>query len=252
MKLTILGSGTMVPTKQRYPSGYLLEHGSTKLLLDCGFLSIARILDQEIDLQDIAVIAITHFHTDHIGHLLPFVHARFVDDVYSRRDNHRPLTIFGPKSARQRFAKMRQISWPEPEEDYPVVFHEGRVSQSIDDLTIQTFPTKHVSWFASVGYRISANGQTLVYTGDIAPEQENSFDNSVKGASLLLTESAALDNSSKTHITPEVAVETAKRLHIKKLVITHIPTHTESHIQAVANQHPDLVTIAKDGMSFEI
>lgn len=71
MRLTILGSGTMMPTQRRYPAAYLVEEGDAKLLLDCGHLTIARLIERGIDPHSITTVGITHFHTDHFSHLLP-------------------------------------------------------------------------------------------------------------------------------------------------------------------------------------
>ena len=35
MRLTVLGSGTAVPVPDRFPAGYLLEHGDSKVMVDC-------------------------------------------------------------------------------------------------------------------------------------------------------------------------------------------------------------------------
>ncbi len=53
MKLTILGSGTLLPTKERLPSSFLLETKESKILLDCGHGAIARLVELGYDPREI-------------------------------------------------------------------------------------------------------------------------------------------------------------------------------------------------------
>ena len=74
MRLTIIGSSPAWPNPGGVQSGYLLEGashpGAGKLLLDCGPGVLAR-LRQTADVG-VDAIAITHFHLDHWGDLVPW------------------------------------------------------------------------------------------------------------------------------------------------------------------------------------
>lgn len=65
----------MVPTKNRRLSCYLLEVGQKRILLDLGYTSISRLIDQGIDLHSIDALFISHFHIDHFTDVLPFIHS---------------------------------------------------------------------------------------------------------------------------------------------------------------------------------
>lgn len=240
----------MMPAKNRYPSGYLVKHEGTRLLLDCGHLTLARLVEHDIDLHRIDAVAITHFHTDHFGHFLPLVHARWVDDTHAGRA-HRPLTVFGPASLEQRWQKLREVSWPEPRESYPLTFHEGPRAAQLGDLTITAFPVRHVQWFESLGYRVQAGGRTLVYTGDMHADQGPEFESAVAGADLLVIEAGAA-KPAPTHLTTEQAVALAERCRAKSVLLTHIRADLESQIRAVANRYPNLLRVAEDGMTIKI
>src|SRR5215468_7705237 len=71
MKLTVVGCSPAWPNPGGAQSGYLVE-GSGRLLLDCGpgVLPALRIPGGWPDLD---AIAITHFHLDHWGDLVPWV-----------------------------------------------------------------------------------------------------------------------------------------------------------------------------------
>ena len=71
MKLTIVGCSPAWPNPGGAQSGYLVE-GRGRLLLDCGPGVLARLREREAWPQ-VDAIAITHFHVDHWGDIVPWV-----------------------------------------------------------------------------------------------------------------------------------------------------------------------------------
>lgn len=246
MKLTILGSGTMLPTKERFPSAFLLEESATKILLDCGHGALARLTEIGVDPREIDAIFISHFHTDHIGDAFNLVHARFVGDLYEGKE-HRLLTFFGPTTLQERFRKWREISWPEPGEEQPLEFYEGTFELKIGDIHIRTFPIIHVPWFPSVGARITVSGKTIVYPGDVGSAQDfNELVEVSKNADLLIIESGG-EKPTPNHFTLEQTEELARRANISKVLIVHLrPTVSEKkRVQKFAEDKPNY-TVAED------
>lgn len=252
MRLTILGSGTMVPSKGRYPSSYLFEHEETQILLDCGALTLTRLLEHDVDFQSISAVCITHFHSDHFSHLMPLVHARFVDDLYEGQ-SHRELSIFAPETFSERWQKLREVFWPEPKEDYPLRVCEGPMPDvaRVGQMHIRSFPVRHVQWFPSVGYRIEAEGKALAYTGDLGPEQSEETLQGLAEADLLIIEAAA-PKPSESHLTADQAVQLGKRVGAKRIVLTHLRDSIISLAEDVAAREPNLVTLAQDGLTFDL
>jgi len=74
MKLTVVGCSPAWPNPGGAQSGYLLE-GPGRLLLDCGPGVLARLrsTDSKNGWPHVDAIAITHFHLDHWGDLVPWV-----------------------------------------------------------------------------------------------------------------------------------------------------------------------------------
>src|SRR5919206_1180147 len=71
VKLIVVGSSPAWPNPGGAQSGYLLE-SSGRLLLDCGPGVLPRLREAE-GWPRIEAIAITHFHLDHWGDLVPWV-----------------------------------------------------------------------------------------------------------------------------------------------------------------------------------
>src|SRR5919108_697133 len=68
VKLTVIGSSPAWPNPGSAQSGYLVE-GPGKLLLDCGPGVLGKLRETKV-IPD--AIAITHWHLDHCGDLIPW------------------------------------------------------------------------------------------------------------------------------------------------------------------------------------
>lgn len=213
-KLTIFGSGVMVPTKKRYPSSLLLQTDKTNLLLDCGPGANSRLTEMGFDFNDLDGIFISHFHTDHFADAFPLVHARKVNDLYHKRD-HKKLVFIGPSPIGEHYKTWRTIFWPEPKEDYPLEFMEGVGKWKIGNIKLETFPVNHVPWFNSVGARIEVDGKTIVYPGDVGSNQDpDQLANEVYGADLLIIESGN-PNPSPNHYSIDQIEDLAERINFR-------------------------------------
>jgi len=94
MEITILGSGTCVPSLRRSSPCILVNTGAMKMLLDTGPGSLHQMLKVGITINDIDLIVYSHFHVDHTAEMAPFIFASMYAPETFRR---RPLTIMGPR-----------------------------------------------------------------------------------------------------------------------------------------------------------
>ena len=253
LQLTILGSGTLIPTATRHPAGYLLEYEGEKILIDCGHTTIARLVDMGVDLHSINTLFISHFHTDHFADAFPFMHARWVDDLYKPESERqkKPLLVIGPKTLEERWNKLKEVFWPEPKENYGIKFLEGKQTIEISDLKIELFDVVHVPWFPSVGIKITHNGKTFVYTGDIGSNHLlEDLKAKVADVDVLLIECGTM-KPSPSHFTIEQVMELVDTAKVKKAYVTHLRVENESLIQEKIGSRKDIV-IAQDNMKILI
>lgn len=246
MTLTVLGSGIMLPERGRYPSGYLLEAGGLRMLLDCGFTVPGRLVERGISLYSIDLVCLTHFHTDHFGGLLPLVHARWVGDVHHGRRHHR-LAMLGPRTLRRRWSLLRRVFWPEPGEEYPLSLLEGPRSVRRGRVSLTAFSVRHVPWFPCQGYRITDGRRTVVYLGDIGPRQSPQVTRMARGADLLLVEAGSAAASSAAHVTAEEALQLAARWAVRRVVLTHVRPALVPRVQRALRAFRGQATLARDG-----
>jgi ribonuclease BN (tRNA processing enzyme) len=113
MELTILGSGTSIPSLRRAPPGYLLRAGSTLALLDSGPGTLRRVLEAGASLEEITHVFYSHTHVDHIADLAPLLFAS--RNPYAPRRS--PLTIAGSRGFLEFFEGLAAIygRWLEAE-----------------------------------------------------------------------------------------------------------------------------------------
>lgn len=220
MKLTILGSGTTVPSKERSAPAYLLEVASKLILLDSGEGTKRRIVEADKDPIDIDYFFYTHTHIDHVNEL-PAILWGF---NWAERPRTRELKIFGPKGFKKFFKKMIAAFWPQFEESakYKIDIIELKNKKiEVDSFIVKTKALDEQGNTLvknSIGYRIEYDGKSFVFTGDVG-YNENVI-KLAKKADVLLIESA-VPESEKGHLAPSQAGELATKAKVKKLVLTH-------------------------------
>ena len=220
--VTILGSGTCVPSLKRGSCAVLLETDETKLLFDSGPGTMHRLLNAGIEIFDIDVIFYSHFHPDHIGELVPFIFATKYPD--SNRRN-KLLTITGGKGFIKFINGLKSVygDWldlPEGTLCFLELGRNGLDCRQFASFSLETRPMNHRE--ESLGYRITdSNGKSIVYSGDTDTNENLVL--LAKGADLLICESAMPDTLKVPgHLTPSLAGDMAARAHVKKLVLTHL------------------------------
>lgn len=85
MKVTIMGSGTMVPSNDRNSSGVLIEHDGIHSMLDFGYGTLHHLLKVGLTYHDIDRIYFTHNHPDHMCDLVPFFSRHGIMPTQGRR-----------------------------------------------------------------------------------------------------------------------------------------------------------------------
>lgn len=94
MKITFLGTGSMVPTKERNQVAILISYKDEKILVDCGEATQRQLRIAKISPSKITKILITHWHSDHtLG--LPGLINTMGQSNYSKT-----LEIYGPKGSK--------------------------------------------------------------------------------------------------------------------------------------------------------
>lgn len=96
MELIVLGTSSMVPTKERNQVGVLLKLGGDGLLFDCGENIQRQLKMAGVSLNTITKIFISHWHGDHVLGLPGLIQS------LSSSEHEKTLEIYGPKGTKER------------------------------------------------------------------------------------------------------------------------------------------------------
>jgi len=254
IKVTILGSGTCVPSLERSSCSVLVEIDNQKMVIDLGPGTIRRLLRAETTLSQISRIFLSHFHPDHSSELVPFLFASKYP-VHARRRT--PLTIIAGNGFSSFFSGLRSVygEWIDIGPDLLDIIeldNTDRAEQSFEDIKLESMPVKHRP--ESLAYRITApHGATVVYSGDT--DVCDSLVDIARDADLFICESAFPDDLKKEgHLTPSRAGEIAARSNVRKLVLTHLYPECETvDIEKECRKtYSGPLVLAQDLMEFQL
>ena len=231
--LTIAGNASAAPPAYGACSAYVVEHLSTKVLLDCGPGSLANIR-AATSVHELDAVFISHMHTDHFLDLLALNVALWTEEGHRTVGGARwRLPVYLPPGAfatldavfkaltvnvtgtnAARYSEALDCREYDPEE----TIRAGEIVVSF------VGPTKHST--TDYGMRVRAGNGLLGYTGDTAR-----CDAAVevgRDAGLFLAECTLLDvgRASDTHTSAGELGEMASLAGSERLLATHFIDHS--------------------------
>jgi len=222
VRLTVIGCSPAWPNPGGAHSGYLVEHEGRRLLLDCGPGVLPRLRQAEAWPQ-IDAIAITHFHLDHWGDVVPWVWgALFRRNGTGRRPELwvHPNGVGHLADFGERFGGVPNM--------FDLVFdvHQYPAEETVTvagfDLTAVRVPHYALETY---GFRVSAGGATVAYSGDTGPSDR--LADLARDADLFVCEATlargVADGPPRGHLSAEEAVEAFDASGARRLLLTHRP-----------------------------
>lgn len=216
MELTILGSGTGLPTPTRGCPGHALEIDGKHVLLDLGSGTLSKLARAGIDFARIEFIFISHFHVDHSGDLASFLFSKKNPSL----TQNAPLTIVGPPGIQELVATL-QKAWPRwlDGSSYGLTIREAW-DAPLDVHRARATPVPVVHTDRSVAWRFHHQGSTFTYSGDsdVCP----GLVEAARDADLFLCECSFPDHMKVSgHLGPRTAGEMAEQAGARRLALAH-------------------------------
>lgn len=95
MKITFLGTSSMIPTEDRNTTGILITYKSENILIDCGEGTQRQLKKTKISPTKLTRLVITHWHGDHILGIPGLL------ETLSKQGYNKTLYIYGPTGTKK-------------------------------------------------------------------------------------------------------------------------------------------------------
>ena len=251
MRLTVLGTGTIAFSPERSCSGYYVEAGDARLLMDCGSGTSRRLAELAVPWQSITHVALTHFHIDHHGDLPTIIFGWKYGMLPTRSA---PLDVIGPVGTQSLLERLAAVhgEWVIAP-GFPLRVTELTPGGTFDLGGALLGCTKVPHTPESVAYSISRGAHRIVYSGDTG--YDAAFAEWSRDCDLLVLEcSLPQAMAIPEHLTPEQCGELATLATPRQLVLTHLypPVEQVDVAGIVRARYQGNFTIARDGWRTDI
>jgi ribonuclease Z len=263
--VTFIGTGSTPVSAERFSPSILVEAGGRKLLFDAGRGSVLRLQQAGVGARLITSVFITHNHSDHILSVPDLLLTGWMNG------REEPLNVWGPKGTKDMMSHIVQayqfdISARVLNGRVPPLVNVQEISPGVvfdqDGVVVRAFEVDHGDVKPAFGYRIDANGRSLVLSGDTR-FSENLIQ-AAEGADVLVHEvilsSAPIQPAQQyvlnLHTSPDRAAEVFRRVKPRLAVYSHILLQneaTEDQVMAITRKsYSGPLEMATDLMVVEI
>jgi ribonuclease BN (tRNA processing enzyme) len=250
LRLTVLGCSTAAPHPTSPTAGFLVEWGSTAVLLDVG-QGVIRNLQRVMDPHDLTGVVIGHMHADHY---LDVVGLRYLYPWGEAAEQ--PLPIYLPPGGRARLdalatAISERVGFFDAAFD--AVEYDPDATLEIGALRLRFVRGRH--YVPAWGVVIEApDGARLAYTGDTGPSETVAQGHA--DADLLLVEAALtdprFDDIERGHLTPEEALDFARAARARTAMLVHYGPARRPDLEAMCRAAGPWARAAIDGLTVTV
>jgi len=225
MEITLVGTGTCSPVRDRGPACYFLRAGTTRIIIDPGPGATARIARLGLDPMDVDAIFLSHHHLDHSGDMAPWLFSYkycLGPDSAAHGAPRRDPLIVGPEGLRRIYNGLLDVyGGMMLSDDYNIRVEEvGRTEwEWPGGMAFRAIPMLH--FIPTVGYLFKKpNGPSLAYSGDTGFCGE--LVELASMADALLVECSLPDRLRMDgHMSPSDVARVGMESGVKKMILTH-------------------------------
>jgi ribonuclease BN (tRNA processing enzyme) len=243
MRVTFLGTGSAMPTGERFQTGLLLETGDDDpLVVDCGSGVLHALAATENGYEAPGAVLLTHHHLDHVSDLLALVKARWLA-------GEEELTVLGPEGTTGLIDDLLAVH------DYL----QGRIDLTIREvatgepfdiagLEVDSMETRHS--MHALAYRFERGDASFTFSADSeAFEELAAF---ADGSDAFAHDCSFPDGVDvANHPTPSELGSVLAGHDYGTVYLTHLYPHEEM-VASVNRAYDGDVEMARDGLTLEL
>ena len=214
MRVTFLGTGSAMPSGDRFQTGILVQEDGRTLLVDCGSGVLHRLQQSGVGYENVSTVLLTHHHLDHVADLLPLFKARWLAG-----EEH--LEVVGPQGTKSLIDDLLSVH------DYM----EGRLDLQVREVVagefsvagfdVSAYETRHS--VPCLAYRFD---ERFTFSGD--SEAFDGLANFADGSAILAHDCSFPDDVDvANHPTPETLGKALEGTDIGRVYLTHLYPHTD-------------------------
>ncbi|WP_299234983.1 MBL fold metallo-hydrolase [Natronomonas sp.] len=249
MRVTFLGTGSAMPTGERFQTGLLLEDPdgeAAPLLVDCGSGVLHGLASSTVGYEGIETVLLTHHHLDHVSDLMALLKARWLA-------GETDIEIVGPEGT-------------EALVDGLFAAHEymdGRLDLSVREIGpgehavggygIDAVETVHSMY--CLAYRFETDDAVFTFSADT--EAIASVADLAEGSAVLAHDCSFPDGIDvDNHPTPSQLGAVLSGCDVGRVYLTHLYPHTdgrhEEMTDSVEKRFDGDVRVARDGLTVDL
>lgn len=280
--VALLGTkgGPAIRPGSSMPMSNLFVLNGIQVVVDCGLGVTKGLVDQDMQLSELALIFITHLHSDHYIELGPLLHTAWTAGLCTRVEIYGPrgLDVYwdGFLTSMQADIDLRIEDEGRPDLRVLVQIHDmdAGIVFDRDGLTVSAIRTDHPPLVDSFALSFQTQTTHVVFSGDTAPIA--AMANFARGADLLIHEAmlesalpallARIGNGGyklmahllRSHTFAHDAARIAADAGVKTLVLSHLipsddPAYSERHwLEAVEGLGDTALIIGRDGLRIDL
>jgi len=201
MMVTLLGTGSPIPSADRFGNSTLVEAAGLRLVFDIGRGAPIRLWQKQIPLGSINVHFLTHLHSDHVNGLPDLWLSGWIQTPFGSRKT--PFVIYGPAGTEglmaslwEAFAEDRRIRLADemnPLAGIEIEAHDvgAGLVYCQNGVSVSTFDVDHGDLVKPArGYKITYGSHALVISGDT--RYSANVEEAARDADLLIHEVAMI------------------------------------------------------------
>jgi ribonuclease BN (tRNA processing enzyme) len=238
VKLTVVGCSPAWPNPGGAQSGYLVD-GAGRLLLDCGPGVLGHLRKRE-RWPTVEAIALTHFHLDHWGDLVPWVWG----SMYGPGSEVGHPELHVPPGGRGLLAELGGLLGSRDMFEESFRISEYREHETFQAAGFEVTPVRVPHYtIESYAFRVQDGSTVLAYSGDSGPS--DALADLARDADLFVCEATLSHDEPdpRGHLSLDEALAAFRASGARRLLVTHRPDERPL-------EHD--VELAHDGLELEL